>query len=169
VLVVAHHQTCFAQAVEDFTAVGWRTRPGYVLDEEPWDGTDAGILCTGQVVEELDVPAVVEAAVRGAGIVALAEPSCPAYLRLVGDLSKIGHVRVLHGQAGGEELPQDERQLLLLLAEGLTVREAALRCAMSVRSAERRLSSARQRLGVRTTAQAVTTVLRPGAPGPDAP
>jgi DNA-binding CsgD family transcriptional regulator len=160
VLVVTHHRKCFDRAIDDFTAVGWSKRDDFDLADGAWDVSGQKILCTGCVAGLDDVAPVVGAAARGAAVVVWSEPSCPAYASLVTDLSKIGQLRVLHGEAGGEALPEEERQLLMLLAEGLTVREAAQRCSLSVRSAERRLSSARRRLGVGTTTEAVSTVLR---------
>jgi DNA-binding NarL/FixJ family response regulator len=160
VLVVAHQRTCFDRAIEDLVAVGWSKREGYDLTDEAWDVSGRRILCIGRVASLDEVSAVVGAAARGAGLVVWCEPACAAYACLVTDLSKVGQLRVLHGNAGGQELHEEERRLLLLLAEGLTVREAAHRCSLSVRSAERRLSSARRRLGVGTTAEAVSKVLR---------
>ena len=52
-------------------------------------------------------------------------------------------------------LTADQRSLLMLLAEGLSVAEAAQRMFLSLRTAERRLSAARKALGVATTAEAI--------------
>ena len=57
------------------------------------------------------------------------------------------------GPAAG--LDEDQVRLLRLLAEGLSVPEAAKACLLSQRTAERRLSAARRVLGVASTAEAL--------------
>jgi DNA-binding CsgD family transcriptional regulator len=57
-------------------------------------------------------------------------------------------------------LRSDQRRLLELLAEGMTVEEAARRVFISRRTADRRLAEARIALGVRTTTEAVARLLR---------
>jgi DNA-binding NarL/FixJ family response regulator len=53
------------------------------------------------------------------------------------------------------ELDAEQDQLLSLLGQGLTVREAARRLHLSRRTAERRLADARAALGAATNAEAV--------------
>jgi DNA-binding CsgD family transcriptional regulator len=67
--------------------------------------------------------------------------------------------------AGRRELSDDplrfdQRRLLELLAQGMTVGEAARRVFVSRRTADRRLAEARIALGVRTTTEAVARLLR---------
>ena len=54
-----------------------------------------------------------------------------------------------------ERLDPEQRRLLELLAEGLSVAAAARRLYVSRRTADRRLASARALLGVRSNAEAV--------------
>lgn len=56
------------------------------------------------------------------------------------------------------ELTEDERGLLNLLGEGLSVSAAARRMHLSMRTAERRLAEARAALGVATNAEALRRV-----------
>jgi DNA-binding NarL/FixJ family response regulator len=55
-------------------------------------------------------------------------------------------------------LDEEQRQLLQLLADGLSLAEAAAFLHLSRRTAERRLTEARGALGVTTTAEAVLRV-----------
>lgn len=70
------------------------------------------------------------------------------------------------GEEGLEVLTDEQRRLLELLGEGLSVTEAAKRIHLSERTAERRLAEARARLGAATNAQAVSLAHeRPGEAG----
>jgi DNA-binding NarL/FixJ family response regulator len=74
-------------------------------------------------------------------------------------LSAPSDARAVTGNAnsgdGERVLDEEQQQLLSLLAEGLTVREAATRLHLSRRTAERRLAEARAALGAATNAEAV--------------
>jgi DNA-binding CsgD family transcriptional regulator len=60
-----------------------------------------------------------------------------------------------HSRPPEWSLDEDQRQLLQLLCEGLSLAEAAERLHLSQRTAERRLAEARAALGAATTAEAV--------------
>lgn len=141
----------------ELRAAGWRVQCGWALPNEPWDQSDRRIACWGTVKNEDDVSAAVLAGARGA--VVLAVSRAPAWLvtRLVDDLARLGavdHPVAATSLVGGPD--NDQRALLDLLAGGATVAEAAQERHLSIRSAERRLASARAALGVRSTAEAVS-------------
>ena len=66
-----------------------------------------------------------------------------------------------------DRVAEDERLLLMALAEGSTVGEAAGVALMSPRTAERRLHRLRTELGATTTTQVIRLVLAPSGFGAD--
>lgn len=101
------------------------------------------------------------AAARGAGAVAVAACEPRLLERFFEDLRRFGDVELPAEPAcGPDPLGSEERRLLELLAEGLTVGEAAGELYISRRTADRRLAAARKALGVRTTAEALMALGR---------
>ena len=81
--------------------------------------------------------------------------------RLYEDLRRIGPVEVLteaRPPGPADQLDEDGRALLELLAQGLTLNEAAGSLHLSLRTANRRLAAARVALGVATTLEAIATL-----------
>lgn len=115
-----------------------------------------------------DVSSVVAAAVAGHRVVAVVHDD--ALLDLVtAELRRVGPGVLVDEQAPVDESTVDGEaaQILSMLAEGLTIGQAARRLNVSPRTATRRLERARRALGVETTAAAVTAFLRAeGADGP---
>lgn len=128
---------------------------GFDLPVDPWDLTDRRLTRVGEVVDEGGVSDAVMAAARGVGVlVACADE--PLRDLLIEDLGRLGAVDVeLVGPDPLDVLDDDQRRLLARLAEGDSVAAAARILSVSTRTAERRLSSARSLLGVRTTAEAI--------------
>jgi DNA-binding CsgD family transcriptional regulator len=110
-----------------------------------------------------------------AGDVVIAVPAgAPVLEGLVADLRRIGQVRILREPPAAHpvpHLPTEERLLLDLLADGLTLGAAAEQLRVSRRTADRRLARARQILGAASTAEAVVASRRngPQPPSPPAP
>jgi DNA-binding CsgD family transcriptional regulator len=100
-----------------------------------------------------DAAAAVLAAVRGRSLVLLAADGGfdPA---LLDDLGRVGRVE-WRVPVARPALPPQEQRVLELLAEGRSLKEAAGLLFVSRRTADRRLRSARARLGVATTAEAL--------------
>lgn len=75
----------------------------------------------------------------------------------LGASRRLEAARLVRGEPprAGTQLPRDEAELLHLLARGRSVRAAAEELRLSRRTATRRLTSARERLGVTTNAEAV--------------
>lgn len=151
---------------------GWRTREGFAVTETAWDLVEARMVLFGRVPDLDTVRLVVLAAVRGAGVVAVVDPTSDVGRALVDDLSRLGPV---HRDPGAEPSPQatpspvgqlipEQRALLDRLANGETIAAAAAAEFLSLRTANRRIAQARKLLGVRTTREAVLAYLRQRSP-----
>lgn len=123
---------------------------------------EASIVCTGEVADAADAAEALLAAVAGAGLVVHARAERAVIDRLVDDLRRLGPVD--HRTTEPEPAPAltaDERRLLDRLADGQTLGQAAADLNLSRRTADRRLSSARKKLGAATTAEAIVHHARP--------
>jgi len=150
---------------------GWRTRKGFALPEPSQAVAGARLVLFGQV-PDLDTAAlVVQAAARGAGIVAIADAAAELGRALVADLRRLGPVHLDPRDDGDgpdvfAQLVPQQRALLRRLANGETIAAAAAAEFLSLRTANRRIAEARELLGVRTTREAVLAYLRRREPGP---
>jgi DNA-binding NarL/FixJ family response regulator len=126
---------------------GWQTpRPGERL------------VCTGTVADADDARRALLAALAGAGLIVAVTADREIVDRFLDDLRRLGPVdHVTPGAALPARLDAEQRALLGLLAEGLTLGEAAPQLGLSRRTADRRLAAARRILGVATTAEAIVT------------
>ena len=107
-------------------------------------------------------------ALGGSDLVIHAIAPRPVLDRLYDDLRRLGPVEVrtaLAPASPGDRLDRDGRELLQLLAQGLTLNEAAETLHLSLRTANRRLAVARSTLGVATTIEAIAVLSgRPPSP-----
>ena len=169
---------------------GWSVVRGWLLPPEPWDSRSRRLLCAGEVADEQAASQALLCAVRGTGVLAAVTADESVRRRFEEDLRHLGPVERRRGAgraggAGGAEpagaaeseaddevsrqgsgtgtLDEDQVRLLRLLAEGLSVPEAAKACLLSQRTAERRLSAARRTLGVSSTAEALLEWQRRGS------
>ncbi len=141
---------------------GWHPRRGFALPDAPWDLSDRRWVCMGTVSDEVEAKNALWALVRGCAlVVAVVEASPPTFME---DLTRAGEVHRPDRphSAPSVALGADESALLALLADGLSVGEAASRLYLSLRTAQRRLASARATLGVATNRQAVLAWSRCG-------
>jgi DNA-binding CsgD family transcriptional regulator len=147
-VVVEASERALARAVREVEQAGARVVEGW-----RHDGT---VVCTGVVRDEADAAEALLAVVAGAGLVVHAQAERDVIDRLVDDLRRFGPVDHRTAEpAPGPGLTADERRLLDLLAEGRTLGDAAKELHLSRRTADRRLASARVKLDVATTAEAV--------------
>lgn len=146
-----------ARAIEAATSAGWQQRAG-------WEARIvADVVCHGGIETEQDARAALTAALAGAGIVAIASASREIVDGFIDDLRRLGPVD--HVTADLEPAPSllpEHRALLALLAEGLTLGEAAAELGLPRRTADRRLAAARAILGVERTAEALAKARRLG-------
>jgi DNA-binding NarL/FixJ family response regulator len=122
-----------------------------------------GVVCAGVVADAGDAAAALLSAVWGGGVVIHAKAPAEVIERLVEDLRRLGPVDYRTGERPTEPaLTTQERSLLELLAEGITLGQAAERLHLSRRTADRRLAAARSKLGASSTAEALVLFRRAG-------
>jgi hypothetical protein len=153
------------------TRVGWQTREGFALPETGWDVARSRLVLFGRVAETDTAELALMAAVRGAGVVAIADPRADLGRALLADLRRIGPVNTdpdapiagepdANPRGAATQLAPEQRALLDRLAKGDTIAAAAQGEFLSLRTANRRIAEAREALGVRTTREAVLAYLR---------
>ena len=109
------------------------------------------------VVSESDVTAAVLDAVQGRSVIASVADGDPLFDALYSDLRRVGSGEVRRSPVVSAlaPLPAECEELLALLAAGQSLGAAAAQLHISRRTADRRVSQARDLLGVRTTVEAV--------------
>jgi DNA-binding CsgD family transcriptional regulator len=119
------------------------------------------VTCVGVVADADDAAEALLAAVWGAGLVVHAQAEREVVDRLVDDLHRLGPVEHRVGEPEPDAvLTAEERALLELIAGGATLGEAATSLHLSRRTADRRLASAKRKLGATSTAQLVVSFRR---------
>lgn len=146
---------------------GWLTREGFAVAEPSWDLATAKLVLFGRVPDTETVRLAVLAAARGAGVVAIVDPTGEIGRALVDDLSRLGPVYQdpddepeTDNESALSRLIPEQRALLERLADGETIAAAAAAEFLSLRTANRRIAQAREALGVRTTREAVLAYVR---------
>jgi hypothetical protein len=146
----------------------WRVQAGFVLPSGPWRLDDQRLLCVGAVRDAADASDVVEAVSRGVSVAVHIEASGQVHRQVLEDLHAVGAVGpwtaldLDDATTGGTDgrgidvLDPDEQDLLDALVAGRTITEAATALHLSRRTATRRLARSRERLGVATTAEAMS-------------
>lgn len=154
-IVVEASPRAAAEARREVEAAGWPVVDGW--------RSEPGIACAGVVDDAASAAEALLAAVGGAGVIVEARADRALVDRLVDDLRRIGRVEHRTGEPDIPALTAEERELLGLLAHGLTLGAAAQQLHVSRRTADRRLAAARAKLGVATTAEAVVASARRGS------
>ena len=149
VLVVAEGEGVFADALAEVRDGGWSVVDGFR------ERAGADVVCAGVVESERDAAAALLAAVSGCGIVADARAPRDVIDRLCSDLRTFGRLEHRLERRRRPALTVEQRELLGLLADGVSLGDAAERLHLSRRTADRRLSAARTTLGASTTAEAL--------------
>lgn len=136
------------EVVEGFRSAAPRGRP---------------VVRTGAVTGASESADALLAAIGGAGLLVEATADRATIDRLVDDLRRLGRVDHRVGVVvQAPALDPDGRALLALLAEGLTLGEAAEQLGLPRRTADRRLAAARRALGATRTAEALARARRLG-------
>jgi DNA-binding NarL/FixJ family response regulator len=151
-VVVEEDESLFERAIQELERSGRTCLSGWPLDATP--GGNA-VAFAGQIRSRGDAEAALLAAVRGASIVALVN-ALDDHPTFIDELNRIARVDIRTVHDAAALLDDDERELLRLIRSGATVPDAARELHLSVRTAQRRLTSARGALGARSTAEAVT-------------
>jgi DNA-binding NarL/FixJ family response regulator len=161
-----------APAVRELTRDGWRLHRGFTLPEEPWDLAPSRLVLTGDVAGEAEAQAVLVAAVRGAGLAVRLDLRQPWAAGFLADLARLDAQLAPPVRPGASRPPApdvaaavgrltpEQRQLLDLLAGGASIAQAARQLFLSLRTANRRVATARDALGVSSTREAVLAYVR---------
>ncbi len=145
---------------------GWQTRSGFAVTDTGWDVSAGKVVRYGRVSDSDTAALAVLAAARGAGVVCVCDPSSPHGLALSADLARIGPVgtdpapEAESASNDGLAVTAEQAALLARLAEGETIASAAEAEYLSLRTANRRIASARKALGVSTTREAVLAFMK---------
>lgn len=154
-LVVEASQRAFLRAIAEIERAGARVVSGWQPAE--------GVVCAGVVRDASDAAEALLAGVAGAGLAIHAVAARHVVDRLVDDLRRLGPVEHRTGEPEqGPTLTEEERRLLGALAQGGTLSRAAEESHLSRRTADRRLRSAKEKLGAASTAEAVVAYLALG-------
>lgn len=155
-IVVEGPDAAVGEALREVRDAGWTLQQGW--SPPPGSGR---IVCTGAVHSAENAAAALLAVVSGAGLVVAARAERDVIDRLCDDLRRLGRLDHRIGDAPrGVGLTRDERALVESLLRGLTLGEAARKLNLSRRTADRRLASARRKLGAGTTAEALVEFAR---------
>jgi predicted DNA-binding protein (UPF0251 family) len=102
------------------------------------------VVCTGSVRTTDDARRALLAAVSGAGLAVAASADRDTIDRFLDDLRRLGPVEhVTIRSSAPVSLTPQQRALLGLVAEGLTIREAAVELGLARTTAQRRIDAAR--------------------------
>lgn len=136
-------------AIDSARAAGWQPVTG-------WIAPRGRVVCHGVVASDADAVLALRAALGGAGVVIVAEAPRETTDRLVDDLRRLGFVQHFTADVPPRvAVDEERRRLLLLLADGWTLGEAATELGLSRRTADRRLNAAKHALGAERTAEAL--------------
>ncbi|QSB06786.1 LuxR family transcriptional regulator [Natronoglycomyces albus] len=150
--------------IRKLSLAGWTRRDGFALMDTSWDIGPQTLVCVGRLGDTHTASQAVLAAARGAGVVAICDPTGALGRRVRRDLERIGPLGWMPGtgEASANDVGLDEQQCKLLdhLAQGLTIAAAAEAEFISLRTANRRIAAARRSFGVSTTRQAVVAYVQ---------
>lgn len=153
-VVVEDSPPAYADALAEVREAGWRLTEG-------WENACAGEVRVGEIATAADAAAALLAVVTGAGLVAHMRAERELVDRICDDLRRFGDVDYRTASTPRRpRLTSEQRQLVDLLAEGMTLGEAARRLNLSRRTADRRLEQARHTFAVETTAQLLAQAAR---------
>lgn len=140
---------------------GWTPHDGFALPEEPWWLGAARLVAVGSVGSEAAAGAALECAVRGVGLVVDLDDAEPWAVTFRSDLSRAtGTDPAVPPEPDALPLSREQREVLDLLADGHSIAQAARMRFLSLRTANRRVAEARERLGVATNREAVVAYVK---------
>ena len=143
----------------ELAAVGVEVVGGFARRPAP----GRAIVCHGVVGSAADAAAALLAAIDGCGLLVEASADSEAVDRLVDDLRRLGPVEQHTWKPNPlASLDRHGREILGLLAEGMSLGEAAATLGIARRTADRRLADARRVLGAERTTEAIAIARRRG-------
>jgi DNA-binding CsgD family transcriptional regulator len=143
---------------------GWAPQDGFALPEEPWWLGRTRLVAVGPIGSQDAAQAALECAVRGVGLVVGLDGDAPWAYAFRSDLDRAtrpaGPPPAPPGSSAVLPLSEEQREVLDLLAEGHSIAQAARLRFLSLRTANRRVAEARERLGVATNREAVVAYVK---------
>jgi DNA-binding CsgD family transcriptional regulator len=139
---------------------GWTPHDGFALPEDPWWLGQARLVAVGPVDSDEASRAAVFCAVRGAGLVVALDDDAPWAVTFRSDLSRATGAAPEVALPAALPLSTEQREVLDLLAAGHSIAQAARMRFLSLRTANRRVAEARERLGVATNREAVVAYVK---------
>lgn len=137
----------------EVVGAGWAVQPAT-------SAADPASIVSAVVADRSDARAAVLLAIRGRGLLIRARAERGVVDDLVEDLSRIAPV-LFFDYASAIRLDPDTWRLLHALADGVTVSAAARTLHLSIRTANRRITEARDVMGARTRAQLLRALTSP--------
>lgn len=138
------------QARDDLVAAGWTVRD--VADDAGRVAIGSATVVQVAVADERDAARALSAAVAGSGVLAVVPVGAAIGDVLCDDLSRVGPVDDRRRGTAPPVLDADERAVVVRLLAGDALPDVAAALHLSLRTAERRVASARAAYGVTTTA-----------------
>jgi len=169
-VVVEGSQAAFRAAKVDLRRQGWRVIHGWNStihhspDPPAPPAVPAKIVRTGTVATRTDAARAVLTALGGQGILVVAQADKAVIDTLCDDLRRLGPVDLRSGD-NRDAVPQitdDDRAILRLLIQGLTLANVAAALHLSRRTLDRRMAQIRRAYKVTRNAQALTVARRQG-------
>jgi hypothetical protein len=145
-LVIVEDRAGYDAVVDEIVGAGWTVRAA------SGTATATGNVIAMTVADRTDAQASVLLAIGGAGLLVRAQAERSLVDDLVEDLERIGPVLLVDG-ATAIRLDPDTWRLVHALADGSTVSVVARAMHMSVRTANRRITDAKEALSAPTRAQ----------------
>ena len=146
---------------------GWTPHDGFVFPAEPWWLGPARIVAYGSVSSSEASQAALDCALRGVGLVVERDDAAPGAVTVPTAQGRAPGAPPDPARAAPAALPlsTEQREVLDLLADGHSIAQAARMRFLSLRTANRRVAEARERLGVATNREAVVAYVKlRGAP-----
>ncbi|WP_308465724.1 hypothetical protein [Rathayibacter soli] len=137
-VVVEGSDTQFKQTIGDVRAIGWSVHPGWGLP-----GTSGATALAGAVANRLDATLAVTAGLTGVNLIVHGLAARSILDSLCEDLRHLGRLNHRIGEAA-PVLTDEDRQLLRLLADGVTIAGTAQKLHLSRRSVDRRIAALRE-------------------------
>ena len=163
-IVLEGPESVLARAIGELVRDGWRIEHGFRTGRASLrTARGSREVRVGTVRSVEDAAAAMLTVLAGAGVVIHACAPPEVLDPLLDDLRHVGPVD--HRRAPRLSLPalgDEAREILVILAQGRTLGDAAATLGLSRRTADRRLAEARSALGVERTVEAVALARRMG-------
>lgn len=152
-LIVVENKSVHDAVADEVVGAGWTLQSSS-------SAADPASIVSAVVADGSDAQAAVLLAIRGRGLLISARAERGVVDDLVEDLSRVGPV-LFFDDASAIRLEPETWRLLHALADGVTVSVAARSLHLSIRTANRRITEARNVMGAQTRAQLLRALTSP--------